>query len=167
MSMFPTPVTGGDDPNRRWRDTTPDGVRPQSLVAGYVLALAGAVLMVVSSLVMFSVGFVGGDAPLEVIDSFERNQRIVAVGNLVLAAVVVWSASATTRGRKAARRVLGAAIFSGVFLNLLGFIVTVSGLAAIVIVALLAFAAVAVTRPSANKYIRYCEDQRLRRSMTN
>lgn len=157
MSMFPTPFTGGggNDPNRSWKEEqNPDGTWPKSLRYGFVLSLVSAILMLVTGLVMLTHGEIQGDgAPLDVIAAYEKNLRFVAVGNIVVALLLTVAASYLRRGSLVGRRWFGVLLFAGAFLNLAGFIVSVVGLASIVVVVLLAFAGMFAFRPAANHFV--------------
>lgn len=167
MSMFPTPFTGsgGNDPNRSWREKpSPDGTWPTSLRYGFVLTIVAAILMLVTGMVMLTHGEIRGeDAPLDVIASYESNLRIVAIGNIVLALLLTAAASYLRRGSVVGRRWLGVGLFISAFLNIAGFIVSVVGLASIVIVVLVAFAGMFAFRPAANEFVRETTWDRVRR----
>ena len=160
--MFPTPFPKGDDPNRRDREKLPeDGTWPQPLRLAYVTSVVAAILMLVTAAIMFTRGFTGGeDAPQEVVDAFLMNQRIVAVGNVIAAIGLALTAPQLRHGAKISRRWMSGFTILGIAANLLGFVVTVSGLMAIIIVAFLAFSAMFAFRPVSNRYIRERDELR-------
>lgn len=155
MTMFPTPFTGGsNDPNRQWRDErSPDGTWPKALRYGVVLTLVAAVLMLVSGLFILQYANLD-DAPLDIAQTFQTNKWVVGIGNIVLALFMTVAASYLRRGSRVARRWLSVLLFLAGGLNLAGFVVSVAGLAAIVIIAFVAFAAMFLYRPAANEFIR-------------
>lgn len=158
MSMFPTPFSGSGapDPNRSWKEPQPaDGSWPKSLRNGFVFAILTAILMLLTALVMLTSGPMPiQDAPLDVTATYRSNYRIVAWGNIVFALALTVAATSLRRGSAAGRRWFAGLLFVTAFLNIVGFIVSVVGLAGIVIVALAAFAGLFAFRPAANEFIR-------------
>ena len=163
--MFPTPFSGsGSDPNRAWKkESVSDGTWPKSLRCGFVTTIVAAVLMIVTALFVLSQGeLAGADVPLDVAAAHASNRRVVAFGNIALALAMTVSASYLRRGSRAGRRWLAVFLFAAAFLNIAGFIVAVTGFAAIVIVALAAFAGLFCFRPAANEFIRECTWRRIK-----
>ncbi|MCP1388045.1 hypothetical protein M5J20_07550 [Corynebacterium sp. TA-R-1] len=149
--MFPTMVADPNDRNRRYTDG-PAEAWPESLRIGYWLVLLAAIVMLLTSMLMFKVG-VPAEIDPDLRGSFTSNMRIVAVGNIVLALALAAFASYFERGSKNARRWASGMIGLTIFLNFAGFYVGVSGWSAFVIVVLLGLAVFFMFRPAANAFV--------------
>ena len=149
--MFPTMVSDPNDKNRRYTGEV-GSQWPRPLKAGYVLALAVAVLLLVIAFLSLKAGTPQGIEP-DVRDAFARNLRVYAWGNIILGACIASACAYLEKGSKAARRWASVFIGLAVFLQLSGFLVGVAGWAALVVVGLLVFALFFMFRPAANAYV--------------
>lgn len=144
-----------NDLNRRHDVTLPtDGDWPTSLRTGYWLCLTAAVLLILSGLIMLS-GFRGDPtADPAYVEAALDNQRFAGWWNIAAGILVVLLATQLRGGGKISRRWLAAVIGLTIFVNVAAFAIQVAGLASILIVIILAFAALFLFRPASNLYLR-------------
>lgn len=155
MSMFPTFGASPDDLNRRYRpEVLAEGQVPSALRWAYGCALLAAILMLTGAFAIVLKSAPLSVAPAEVVGVVRINRIIVAVGNIIVAFALAGLGSQLSKGRSRDRRLLGITAGVGIVLNIVGFFVHVSGVSSIVVVALLAFLGVFLTRPAVNAYIR-------------
>lgn len=151
-SMFPSFSAHPDDLNRRY-DTTVGNDWPRSLKVAFWLVIIGAVLMLVTAMQMVAVGAPDQAATQEFVAAYLRNMWFMVAVNAVTALVMVSAASYLRTGSRNARRIVAACIAIACFFNVVAFAIRVAGFSAIVIVAVLAFAALFLFRPKASAYI--------------
>lgn len=153
-SMFPTPATGGDDLNRRPRDTTPGSGMPTAWKWGFGLYLATAALMILTALVMFTAGYTG---PTDVDPDYRElvlsTQKLIGAINGFSGLVIALLASQVARSGKHLRRILLAISFLVILVDLLSFITRAGGPSLAVIAILLALATLLVFRPSVSDLV--------------
>lgn len=127
---------------------------PISLTVSFFLFIGTAILMMFAGLVLATSGYQG---ELDVDPSFRgavvRNQRIVAVFNIVIALVVAVLASQLRRGSTMSRRWLAVVVLVAVIGNLLAFVVKAGGFVLGIIPVLLAFAALLMYTQESNAYV--------------
>ncbi len=154
-SMYPSYRPDPDDPNRRRDVVLPeDGSWPGQLRWGFALILVTAVLMIATSLLQLTGGFPGNpDADYAFIESYMFNLRITAVWNIVAALVMALLAVRLRTGHKPARRWLAAVIALTSAVNLMSFLLSVTGFAGILIMVLLILALLLIFRPSSNAFV--------------
>ncbi|MCI6206736.1 MAG: hypothetical protein MR654_07465 [Corynebacterium glucuronolyticum] len=126
---------------------------PASLTASFFLFIITAILMMVAGLVLATSGYTG---PMDVDPSFRsavvRNQKIVAIFNIVVALVISILASQLRRGSTMSRRWLAIVVLVAVVGNLLAFVVKAGGFVLGIIPVLLAFAALLMYTSAATAY---------------
>ncbi|MHA2787981.1 hypothetical protein ACXZ66_02365 [Corynebacterium sp. S7] len=152
-SMFPSFSAHPDDRNRRYEEPKVGDDWPRALQIGFWLIVVGAILMVLSALLMISAGFPGDPADTEMRDAYMRNMWFLSVFNIVAALIMGGAAPYLRQGSKKARRILAVCIALACFFNVAGFALRVGGLVMMVIVVILAFAALFIFRPTSNAYI--------------
>ncbi|WP_018297846.1 hypothetical protein [Corynebacterium lubricantis] len=152
-SMFPSFSAHPDDRNRRYDEPEVGDDWPRSLQIGFWLIVAGAIMMVLTAMLMVAAGFPGDPADTELRDAYMRNMWFMAIFNVIVALVMGGAASYLRKGSKNARRVVAVCIALACFFNALAFALRVGALSMMVIVVLLAFAALFIFRPTANAYI--------------
>lgn len=146
--MFPSMYRPEMNNNR----PTPTGY-PASLTASFFLFIITAILMMVAGLVLATSGYTG---PIDVDPSFRvvvvRNQKIVAIFNIVVALIISILASQLRRGSTMSRRWLAIVALVAVIGNLIAFVVKAGGFVLGVIPLLLAFAALLMYTSTASAY---------------
>lgn len=154
-SMYPSYRPDPNDPNRRRNVVLPeDGSWPVQLRWGFVLILVTAVLMIATSLLQLTGGFPGNpDADYAYIESYMFNLRVTAVWNIAAAVVMALLAARLRVGDKVARRWLAAAIALTSAMNLISFLLSVTGIVGILIMVLLVLALLLLFRPTSNAFI--------------
>ncbi|STC69553.1 hypothetical protein [Corynebacterium pilosum] len=151
-SMFPSFSAHPDDLNRRYDMTVGDDW-PRSLKISFWLIIVGAVLMLVTAMRAVAVGVPDQAPNQEFAEAYLRNMWFMVVVNAVTALVMAGAASYLRKGSRTARIVVAVCIAVACFFNVVAFAIRIAGLSAIVIVAVLAFAALFLFRPKANAYI--------------
>lgn len=151
-SMFPSFSAHPDDPNRRYHVEVGDDW-PRSLQIGFWLVVVGAVVMLVTAMMMITTGYPGDPADTAMRTAFMRNMWFVAVMNIILALVMGAAASYLRQGSRNARRIVAACIALACVFNVMAFAIRVGGLALMLVVVLLAFASLFLFRPAVNAYI--------------
>ncbi len=152
-SMFPSMGHHDDDLNRRSTGGE-EGEWPKALRWGYYLAVAAAVLLILSGLVMGSEGYTGDPGvDQELIDAFLRNVRFLGGYNIVAGLVLAALAAQLKKGGKLSRRWLTGVIALTLFFNVAALAIQVGGFGLGLIVVLLALVALLIFRPSANRYV--------------
>lgn len=149
--MFPTFVADPNDRNRRFHGQV-GPTWPASLRAAYYVALAGAVLLLLTGMLMLTSG-APKDANAEFAQAFTTNMRIVAGLDILLGLAIAGCAAFFERGAKRARRVFAAAVAVAVFVNMAGFFIGVAGWAAFAVTLVLVAALFLAFRPAANAYV--------------
>lgn len=149
--MFPTFVADPNDRNRRFHGKV-GPTWPASLRAAYYVALAGAVLLLLTGMLMLASG-APKDADAEFAQAFTTNMRIVAGLDILLGLAIAGCAAFFERGAKRARRVFAAAVAVAVFVNMAGFFIGVAGWAAFAVTLVLVAALFLAFRPAANVYV--------------
>ncbi|MDR7328432.1 hypothetical protein [Corynebacterium guangdongense] len=154
-STYPSYRPDPNDPNRRRRVVLPeDGSWPVQLRWGFLLILGTAVLMIATGLVQLTGGFPGNpDADYAYIQSYMFNLRFTAVWNITAAVILALLAAQLRTGHKLARRWLAAVITLTSMLNLISFLLNVTGFAGILILVLLVLALLLLFRPSSNAFM--------------
>lgn len=146
--MFPSMYRPEMNHNR----PTPTGY-PASLTASFFLFIITAILMMVAGLILATSGYTG---PIDVDPSFRvvvvRNQKIVAIFNIVVALIISILASQLRRGSTMSRRWLAIVVLVAVIGNLIAFVVKAGGFVLGVIPVLLAFAALLMYTSTASAY---------------
>lgn len=149
--MFPTMVGDSDDPNRRYTAYT-GGAWPRDLRVSYWLCMGGALLMLVTGMMLLSAGAPEG-ADEEFRAVFMRNMCVTAVANLVLALCLTATAAQFPKGVTGARPWASAFIAAAIFVNLVAFVIQVASWASFSIVVVLTFAVFFMFRPAANQFV--------------
>lgn len=153
-TMFPTPATGGDDLNRRPQNPGEVTGIPTSLKWAFGIFLATAVLMVLTSLVMFTAGYTGPDAvDADYMDVVVGNQKFIGGLNGLAGVVIAALISQVPRSGKNVRRLLLAISLLVVLVDLLSFVTRAGGPALAVIAVLLAFASLLLFRPAVSDLV--------------
>lgn len=159
-SMFPGFRNDPDDLNRRYRPSERDrsGV-PRTITWGYYLLVGIAILMVVTSLFLFSVeseqpGALNPDAATTV----KNNLMFVGITNLLGGILIAALAPQLSKGSRSSRRWLLGVILLATLLNLLSFVILREPFSLALIAALLMIAGVMVFQPSATAYINRIND---------
>lgn len=150
--MFPTLTSHPDDANRRYSGKVGDEW-PRNLQVAFYLICAAAVVMLLTAMLLLSQGAPAG-VDEAVRGYFMTNMRVAAIGNIVLALLLVSAAAFFRQGNKKARR--WAAVFTGLalFLNLAAFWAHVmTAWSAMGIVILLAFAMLFAFRQDSNAFV--------------
>lgn len=152
-SMFPSMGHHEDDLNRRSTGGEA-GEWPKALRWGYYLAVAAAVLMVFSGMVMISEGYTGDPGvDQEFIDAFLDNVRFLGGYNIIAGLVLAILAAQLKKGGKLSRRWLTGVIALTLFFNVAALAIQVGGFGLGLIVVLLALVALLIFRPASNRYI--------------
>lgn len=151
MSMFPV-----GRPRENYEAKLPaDGSWPMSMRIGYWLSVVGAILMLVTALIVLGDrSQPGPNVTQEQIDFVTSNTRFYGIGNAVLAVAIGLLAPQLKNGGKFSRRWLAGVIGLACFLNVAGILAQVVGPAAMVIVFVLAFAALHTFKPESNAFVR-------------
>ncbi|AWB83290.1 hypothetical protein [Corynebacterium liangguodongii] len=149
--MFPTMVAGEGDPNRRPGTAGADQGAPGELRAAYWLAVVAAVLMLVTGMVLLSVGFPEGAAE-EARAAFMRNMRVAAFGNIALAIGLAVSAPLVSARVRGARAWASVCIAGAIFLNVAAFFMRVTSWASFAVVIVLTLSLFFMFRPAVNAY---------------
>lgn len=149
--MFPTFVADPNDRNRRFHEKV-GPTWPASLRAAYYVALAGAVLLLLTGMLMLTSG-APKDADAQFAQAFTTNMRIVAGLDILLGLAIAGCAAFFERGAKRARRVFAAAVAVAAFVNMAGFFIGVAGWAAFAVTLILVAALFLAFRPAANAYV--------------
>lgn len=153
-SMFPTPATGGDDINRRPRNSGDSSGVPASLKWAFGILLATAALMVLTGLIMFTAGYNGpSDVDPEYMELVVNSQKLIGGINGLAGVVIAALASQLPRSGKNARRMLLALALLVALVDLLSFVTRAGGPSLALIAILLAFASLLMFRPSASDRI--------------
>ena len=166
-SMFPTPATGGDDANRRPRNTG-DGVgMPTALKWSFGIYLGTAALMLLTAMVMFTAGYTGPteDVDTEYMELVVSNQKFIGAINGLAAVVIAALISQVARSGKNLRRLLLVISFLVILVDLLSFVTRAGGPSLAAIAILLAFATLLVFRPSVGDLVEVIRDEPLDRAI--
>lgn len=153
--MYPSFRPNPNDPNRRSDFTLPeDGSWPVQLRRGFALILIAAVLMILTGLLQLAGGFPGDpDMDFAFIRTYMFNLRITAVWNIVAAIILALLAAQLSKGNRIARRWLAAVIGLSSAMNLISFLLGVTGFAGVLILVLLVLALLFLFRPSSNAFM--------------
>ncbi|QGU06355.1 hypothetical protein COCCU_01980 [Corynebacterium occultum] len=159
-SMFPGFRNDPNDLNRRYRPTERDrsGV-PLPIAWGYYLLVGIAILMVVTSLFLFSArppdpGALGSEAATAV----RNNLAFVGVLNLVAGILISALAPQLKKGSRDSRRWLLGVIIIATLLNLISFVILREPFSLALVAALLMISGVVIFQPSATAYINRIND---------
>lgn len=153
-SMFPTPASGGDDINRRPHDTGDNQGIPTALKWSFGIYLGTAVLMILTALVMFTVGYTGPeDVDADYMDVVVTNQKFIGTLNGLAGVAIVALASQVARSGKNIRRFLLALSLLVVLVDLLSFVTRAGGPSLAVIAILVAFATLLLFRPAVSDLV--------------
>lgn len=149
-SMFPTPATGGDDANRRPRNTGAGVGMPTALKWSFGIYLGTAALMLLTAMVMFTAGYTGPteDVDADYMELVVSNQKFLGAINGLAAVVIAALVSQVARSGKNLRRLLLVISFLVILVDLLSFVTRAGGPSLAAIAILLAFATLLVFRPS-------------------
>lgn len=152
-SMFPSFSSHPDDLNRRYNEPSTGEDWPRSLQIGFWLIVAGAIMMLLTAMLMIATGFPGDPADTEMRDAYMRNMWFMSIFNILVGLVMGGAASYLRMGSKNARRIVAVCIALACFFNAAAFALRVGALSMMVVVVLLALAALFIFRPAANAYI--------------
>lgn len=160
-TMFPTPGTGGDDPNRRPKKPAAtdhrhagSAVMPSMLKIVFWLLFGIAILMVLTGLVLFTVGYQGDpQAETAYREAVVRNQQFIGVVDIIGGVLIAGLTARLPGGSRLARRALLVVLFLGCLANLLAFGIRAGGFALALIAVLLGVAALMLFHSSINSYI--------------
>lgn len=154
MSMFPNPLGRSYNPGNASTEGLPaDGSAPRPMQWGFLLAVLAAVVMLVSGFVLLtSLASSRVELPAEVVGTYVMNLRIVAWSNIVVGLALAALSPQLMRGEY--RGWWAGFLVVAIVVNALGLFTRVTGLAAVLIIALLAFAAVFAYRPACNRFVR-------------
>lgn len=153
-TMFPTPATGGDDLNRRPRNTGATTGMPTSLKWAFGIFLGTSILMVLTALVMFTAGYTG---PVDVDADYKNlvvnTQKFIGAINGLAGVVIAALISQVPRSGKNIRRLLLAITLLVVLMDLLSFVTRAGGMALAVIAILLGVGTLLLFRPAVSDLI--------------
>lgn len=153
-TMFPTPPSGGDDPNRRARPSADSAEVPKALKVAFWLLLGTSALMILSGLVLFTSGYTGPeDADAAFKELVVENQKFIGGINAFSGIVIAALTSQIPRGGKNVRRILLAIILLSVLVDLISFVTRSGGFALALIAILLALGALLLFRPNVSDHI--------------
>lgn len=127
---------------------------PKALRAGFYVLVVASIVMILAGLILATSGYRGSPTePAEFQNAVVRNQRVLAMFNMVLGLVVATLASQLRHGAKVSRRWLLGCIFVGVVFNLVAFIFKAAGPGMALVPILLAIGGLLIYRPSVNAFV--------------
>ena len=134
---------------------------PAIVKGAFFVYIATACLMILAGLIVGTAGYTGeaGVSP-DVRAAVVRNQRFVAVFNIVAALVIAVLASRLKSGSSMSRKWLLGVVLVVVIADLLAFVVKAGGFAFGIIPVLLAAAGLAMYSEPANTYFRRIQEGR-------
>ncbi|WP_313286783.1 hypothetical protein [Corynebacterium vitaeruminis] len=147
-SMFPSPLRGDAG------SPTPadPSAKPKALLVAYYLAVASAIVLILSGLVLFTTQAPGG-ADAEMVQAVSRNQRFMAIVNIVGGLMIAALASQFHQAGRVTRRVYLGLVVVLIALNLIAVMLRVGGLVLMIIALMLALSAMAYFQQTVSTYI--------------
>lgn len=152
-SMFPSPHRGDARANANGNGAPSDPItKPRTLTIAYYLAVASAIVLIFSGLVLFTTEApVGADA--HVVDAVSGNLRFMAIVNILGGLMIAALASQFQHAGKVTRRVyLGIAVLI-VALNLIAVMLRLGGWVLMIVALMIALSAMAYFQPAVSNYL--------------